>query len=207
MSTTFEVYPGRQPVPTFEELLALAQRRLNEQLWLRGVQKEFELRCELREGRTHDVVPVPSAASFQWPDGRYAWIFVPQHGGGTDVTSFAVGDDEVEFWNDVLADHEPARLLADKVRACLEVGLFWMFRRSAGQPPIINFAYGIIAAALAELTDGIVFSDDSAWDYARFPATARQVYDWYFVPHRALEKKYAQWAENNLSCLKGSTVD
>jgi hypothetical protein len=40
------------------------------------------------------------------------------------------------------------------VRRCRSVGHTWWFRRSAGQPAIINLAYGFVAAALGELTDG-----------------------------------------------------
>jgi len=31
-------------------------------------------------------------------------------------------------------------------------------------------AYGLIAASLAEITGGFVYSDDGAWDYSYFPA-------------------------------------
>lgn len=70
-----------------------------------------------------------------------------------------------------------------------------------GQPAIINFSYGILAAALAELTDGLVFSDDSAWDYERFPATSHEVYDWYFRPEAAIDQGRAEWARRCLDSI------
>lgn len=59
---------------------------------------------------------------------------------------------------------------------------------------IISFAYGIIAASLAELTDGIIYSEDSAWDYDRFPAVAADFYEWYFDPELTPDPDRAEWA-------------
>jgi hypothetical protein len=65
-----------------------------------------------------------------------------------------------------------------------------------GQPGIINIAYGYIAASLAELTDGIIYSDDSAWDYSRFPCKANEFYEFYFRPEKAIGPEYKEWSIN-----------
>jgi len=41
-------------------------------------------------------------------------------------------------------------------------------------------AYGLIAASLAEITGGFVYSDDGAWDYSYFPALPEDFFRWYF---------------------------
>ncbi len=38
-----------------------------------------------------------------------------------------------------------------------------------GQPAIVSLYYGYLAIALAALTDGIIYSDDGAWDWSRLP--------------------------------------
>jgi|SRR5262245_39087394 len=85
------------------------------------------------------------------------------------------------------------------INECLANGHHWSFRRSAGQPAIINVAYGMIAGSLAELTEGFIYSDDSAWDYERFPATAQEFFSWYFRPDKAIKAEYAEWAAR---CIK-----
>ena len=61
----------------------------------------------------------------------------------------------------------------------------------------------MLAAALAELTDGFVFSDDSAWDYERFPAKANEFYEWYFNPQRAFDPDFSEWAKDCLAAISG----
>jgi hypothetical protein len=68
-----------------------------------------------------------------------------------------------------------------------------------GQPATINVAYGMIAGSLAELTEGFIYSGDSAWDYERFPATAQEFFSWYFRPDKAIKAEYAEWASR---CIK-----
>jgi hypothetical protein len=51
------------------------------------------------------------------------------------------------------------------------------------------------------LTNGYIFSDDSAWDYARFPATAHEFYDWYFIPQKAIDPAFGEWAEKCLTAI------
>jgi len=37
-----------------------------------------------------------------------------------------------------------------------------------------------LAATLAKLTKGVVYSDDGAWDYKKFPADPDDFMQWYF---------------------------
>ena len=38
-----------------------------------------------------------------------------------------------------------------------------------GQPSIVSLYYGYLAIGIAILTDGLIYSDDGAWDYSRLP--------------------------------------
>jgi len=86
---------------------------------------------------------------------------------------------------------------------CFESGFYWAFRRSIGQPAIINLSYGLIAAAFTELTNGLIFSDDGAWDYAIFPTSADRFLQSYFNPLYSAPK-YASWARECIAILKNS---
>ncbi|WP_321827729.1 hypothetical protein [Maribacter dokdonensis] len=76
----------------------------------------------------------------------------------------------------------------------------WYFRRSAGQPGIINIGYGIIGASVAELTSGILSSTDGAWDYRQFPAESKEFLEFYFRLDKAINDDNAEWARH---CISG----
>lgn len=202
MSTTFEVYPRHTTPPSFRTLLTLANQRLHEQLAARDVHMQPTLCVSIRTGGTHEPRHLDLDSPATWDESEYAWFYVDDLAGGTDAYCESVTADDQECWDDILRDHPPATARRTEMQACLTTGLYWRFRRSAGQPPLIAFAYGILAAALAELTDGFVYSDDSAWDYPRFPATADEFYTWYFNPEQALAPHHATWARNNLAALR-----
>ena len=83
------------------------------------------------------------------------------------------------------------------IQACLSNGYYSTFSRGR-QPAIIHLAYGIIAASLAYLTKGFIYSDD-AWDYKRFPATASEFFSWYFRLELAIDTRHKEWATE---CIK-----
>ncbi|MGE8498944.1 MAG: hypothetical protein ACN6O6_15665 [Pseudomonas sp.] len=202
MSTTFEVYPRHATAPSFQALLERATTRLHAHLAAHGIAARPVLCVSVRSNGTHEPLERDLSSPATWGTEQYAWFYIDEVAGGTDAYCDTLTDDDRECWDDIVAQHPPAMAQQTKVRACLATGRYWRFRRSAGQPPIIALAYGILAAALAELTDGLIYSDDSAWDYPRFPARAEDFYRWYFDPEQALGPDYATWARNNLAALR-----
>ncbi|MGC4122495.1 MAG: hypothetical protein QM765_49540 [Myxococcales bacterium] len=67
----------------------------------------------------------------------------------------------------VLAGAE--RGLAAEVERRRGAGGGWAVERHRGQPPLAALAHGLVAAALATLTDALVVSVDDAWDEALWP--------------------------------------
>jgi hypothetical protein len=57
----------------------------------------------------------------------------------------------------------------------------------------------LIAASLAEITDGYVYSDDGAWDYKCFPAMAGDFFGWYFKTESAEKSEDKVWVQD---CIK-----
>ncbi|NOR62176.1 MAG: hypothetical protein GQ535_06755 [Rhodobacteraceae bacterium] len=85
-----------------------------------------------------------------------------------------------------------------------EVDRKWSFRRSMSQPAIVNLSYGIIAATLAELTEGLIYSGDGAWDFQTLPATGRAFLDSYFQPECSVKHEMQEWAaQNRMSLIAG----
>lgn len=200
MSTTFEVYPGWLEPPSFEDLRLRGERRIQQELGRRGIPiGEPRLTFRLLESGSNVELPLDMTAPCVWGTDSYLWISVAGAKGGTDATCNVVDDLLLDCWSSVLAQNGRACTFEEKIRTSLARGRYWSFRRSAGQTAIVNFAYGILAAVLAESTDGLVYSDDSAWDYERFPATASEVYEWYFTPALALGPDFRHWAEECLA--------
>jgi hypothetical protein len=188
-------------VPSFKELLELGTKRIQQQLAVRGVSAAPVLDVCLRRNKTNELLTLDLSAPATWEESEYAWFHVPGVPGGTDVSYDAITDFDLEYWSSNIDEHPPATVRQKEIRACLANGVYWTFRRSAGQPAIINFAYGMLAASLAELTDGLVFSDDSAWDYQRFPATSHEMYECYFRPEAAIDQGRADWARRCLDSI------
>jgi len=207
VSTTFEVYPRTTTIPSFNEVLVLGEQRLHEQLRLRCIHSHPVLTMELRTADAHELLEIDRDTPFCWNDSAYLWLSFTGCNGGMDVSCLQTQEEEFEHWAYVLAPDNPARITPDNVRRAFPSGIYWSFRRSAGQPALINFAYGILAAALAELTDGLVYSDDAAWDTERFPASAQAVYAWYFVPEKAIDPGYRQWAHTCLDAIARECTD
>ena len=125
----------------------------------------------------------------------YAWFQLPPAPGGTDVYFHYQDDLTKEVWADYVEQLKQGELSKAQMEQCLAAGYYWVFRRSAGQPAVINLAYGYLAAAVAELTEGFIFSDDGAWEFSRFPAFATSFYRWYFRPEQADVMEMREWAE------------
>ena len=45
---------------------------------------------------------------------------------------------------------------------------------------MVNLAYGLVAASVAQLTNGFIFTDDGAWECKKFPTTPEDFFMWYF---------------------------
>jgi len=68
---------------------------------------------------------------------------------------------------------------------------------------LMLLSYGLIAAAFTELTNGLIFSDDGAWDYAIVPTSANLFLQSYFNPQYPAPE-YASWARECIAILKNN---
>lgn len=186
MSTTFEVYPTNSYIPKMTELVALANEKLH--AFLNPLELTVTPVIQARIGDTF----IDGTSSIQWTaqwEVQYAWFFVSpsNDGGGSDAYYNTVDEDIVEIWE----EYEDAGERYTEVLKSLSIGHYWTFRRSAGQPAVINLAYGFLAAALAEMTDGYIFSDDGAWPGPPIRAAEFEVQ--YFNPTLANNYADASW--------------
>jgi hypothetical protein len=205
MSTTFEVFPQLPLIPTFRQIVDLSTTRLHQYLSSYGIDSKYRTAVTLRRKDPDAEQPTDLASPASWTDDLYAWFYVPSVSGGTDAYFWELEEDDREM---VLEEFRVPELPEGRRRyilACLGNDHYWHFRRSAGQPAIINVAYGLIAASVAELTGGFIYSIDGGWEYKRFPATAEEFYQWYFRPEQAIQPEEKQWAEKCLKIIAGES--
>ncbi|MFD0959679.1 hypothetical protein [Paenibacillus chungangensis] len=192
MSTTFEVYPVTSNVPTIVNVLEAANRKLQHFLSPFAL-KEMPI-IYVRMGEEILSQHDKNDKGMAWGEGG-AWFYVdPGSGGGTDAHYEIVDAATIEIWEEY-SEYGVAYL---EVKRSLSVGHYWVFRRSAGQPAIINLVYGILASALAELTEGYIHSDDGAWSGKPVRSDAFDRH--YFIPGAASTCSNAVWYEQ---CLQG----
>jgi hypothetical protein len=199
MSTTFEVLPGKDYIPTFDELIELSSAYINAYLKSIGINEEVDLLVNLHkkdESYFNNEVLYDNA---KWEDDSYAWFHIDGVAGGTDAYFWPFDEFDRDIWKEEIQLNPQISKYANEINICLNIGHRWSFRRSAGQPGIIVLSYGLIAAALAELTHGLIYSDDGAWDYSLFPASINDFLGWYFRPEITTHTESKQWAE---SCIK-----
>ena len=199
MSTTFEVYPRNARIPTFNELLDAANRTLSYRL--SSIGSAAHLTVEMRKSNGDDLLELDRDSLMTWDiDESYAWFVIPTVSGGTDGYFQQVDDLTREVWSDYLKMERLAPM-SDIVSQCLRTGHYWSFRRSAGQPGIINLSYGLLAGCLAQLTDGIVFSDDSAWVFDLLPMSGDDFLKRYFVRGGTENSEAEDWASRCLGWI------
>ncbi len=199
MSTTFVVYPTVDKIPTFAELLELADEHLKAFLREVGQPNEIRLSVGMRDNGNR-IVSMSLADTAWWSPENYAWFYVEGMAGGTDAYARSLDDLD----RDILVEEVATRrqgAFAEAIPSILNVGRLWYFRRSAGQPAIINIAYGLLAASLAHLTNGIIDSGDNAWDSKSLPARPPEFFTSYFRPTLTSHPAKREWAERCIAHL------
>ncbi len=203
MTTTFEIYPRTQKIPDFGQVLKLTTSEVSRRLKRLQIHQDIRLFYAIRSAGENSVVVPSSKDRFVWPDDTYLWIGIEGVDGGTDGYFEAIDELTREVWNDYFALPQFARR-KELALECLSVGHYWTFRRSIGQLGITNLFYGILSGCIARLTDGLIMSDDSAWEWEKMPYTGDEFLTEYFVPERTDDPELRDWSER---CIAGLSED
>ncbi len=211
MSTTFDVIPGTRVDVTTGELLRAAETSIHAYFDEFDITARISLSARLiaddntREFGDHDVLA--------WSHPRdYLWITIDGLRGGTDVYCSPI---ERSDWDEEgrhpLYDFLECPAYRSEYDAILEGAVIlnrrWYLRRSAGQPAAINLAYGLIASSLAELTGGLIMSNDSAWDYAIFPLPGAEFAKVYLRPGSAKGDNTRDWSNRCIEWMREELKD
>ncbi len=192
MSTTIEVIPIQTKDISFGEVMAGAEKFTQDYFDRFRISKHIAFVTEIINCDDSNIRRFPAKDDiFGWNEDEYALIYFPGEEGNADVSISATYDEtdpKDSWWYFDLLRNAPrySREMEDLIDKAKKLNHSWSFRRSMGQPAIIHICYGLIAASVAKLSGGLMFSDDGAWDWQRFPATADEFLEWYFSPNLAL---------------------
>lgn len=203
MSTTLDVIPGSGAVPSFNEVIHIAEARMNERFLKIEISEPARISVWKRRMTPDDSAwDVSLEEDFFWDEDHYMGFGFNDVPGLTDARCRVTAEDEVARWREEcrLSSNLRLRDRASVLIEGLKIGHQWSFRRSAGQPGIVSLGYGLLAASLAELTDGLILSMDGAWDFEQMPATSEEFFESYFVAEKCTSPDRQRWSNR---CLQG----
>lgn len=206
MSVTFDVYPLKKEIPTFQQVVNLTTKKLND--FLKSHQINFEAELNLIRVSWKDDIEKWDEVNLNSPaiwdnEFEYIWFKVCSFNRGINVHYWELDEEEKsDYIEEVLDSVISSEFFSAKderkklVRKCFENRREWHVVKYANQAWITSVAFGFIASSFAELTDGIIFSTDGGWDYHIFPSTAKEFDAIYFQPEKTLSEDRRKEIEN-----------
>ena len=191
MSICIYVVPSCERIPTIKELsdeiakviASVSSDERNLYYWKEAGVKIDEVLIEFignassPEARFTDPTAVLSMDGYD-----YGWLSMDGYKIGFDIY-YSVDDDF--FMQEYMAEEIAAKNKEDELRnyfpleSAAAIQHSWMMRGVVGRSPATWLLAGIAAAALARLTDGLLFSDDGGADYDRLPCDPDTFLRWF----------------------------
>lgn len=197
MSTTIDVYPATSAMPLVEETRARTQELFQELLDRHGIGSTVEV-IAFYPSDSGRVRPVGRRVRWRpglelgfayWIDGAWnssSWPSCWQREEGQLVETDDLFDDQegygyaAEFLGRWYVVAELGhRLSMEKLAAIESIDHEWSEYRSAAGPAVASTGYGLVAAALAEATDGVIASFDCAFDDEHNGESAAEFLTWW----------------------------
>lgn len=165
MSMSFEIFPTKKRKPNCDEIIKYSVELFSEFLKKKKISQGIDITT--REVTADNVVHTNPISLVLKEDSHT--VFNLNEEGEVYVFYHELSDLDKDFWKEEIQENENAQSMKEKIDTNLEIGYFWSVKRTMGQPAIVSLYYGYLAIAIAILTDGIIYSDDGAWDYSRLP--------------------------------------
>ncbi len=212
MSTSIDIIPVDTLEITFGDVLIESENQINDFLRSIGINKPVKLSVNLHNDNESYVTSVRLSDNFEWKNNEYAWFTIDGIAGGTDGNHNTLIGDFVDpdnpWWLLEMLESNNRKItdIKQKLEKAKHLNRLWNFRRSAGQPGIIALSYGLISGSIAKLTNGILWSNDGAWDTEFFPIEYPEFFKYYFRPETALTNDDAQWSKECIDSIKEELV-
>lgn len=198
MSMSFDIFPTNKYIPKCEEIKKLSKEMLRSYLLKEGIDFNISLgyrKCDLDTDNNLNL-------DYLVTSEKEYLSFVMNNMGEALVFFRKTTDIDREFWSEEIILNDKANQLRYQIDASLKNGYMWNVKRTMNQPAIISIYYGFLAIAIAILTEGILYSDDGAWDYRSFPIVAKQFREEYLNLSELQDKTVKEFYKNCLCSLK-----
>ncbi len=189
MSISFEIFPTTKKIPKCEEVNEYSINLFNG--FIQNENIVYDIKCKVTEV-SFDSKKCKKPVFLTSNEEKYT-IFNINEEGEIYVFYDKIEKIDEEFWNEEIKINENARFMEKKIWDSLKTGYSWRVKRTMGQPAVVNLYYGYLAIAIAVLTEGILYSDDGAWDYECF-----------LIEGKSFEKEYLNLDKLNNITLKHS---
>ncbi len=195
MSTTIDVYPTVDALPLVEEIRSRTQELFQTLLNRHGIGSTIEVKA-FYPSRADIPIKYVEIDTVWTPDLYLGFEYSIDGIWDSDSwpsCSFVEDDDRiseedltdppdykpehlglwyiVEEFEDIVPPTRLAKILAQDH--------YWSDERNFGGPPVASTGYGLVCAALAEATDGIIASFDCAFDEKHNGETAEEFLSWW----------------------------
>lgn len=206
MSTSFDVFPTQKKIPKCDKIIEYSVRLFSE--FLKREEIEYDIKISTREITADDEVYLNPAFLVSKDDNCTAFNLNQE--GEVYVFFHKLTEFDKAFLTEDLQGNMNAQSLKNKIDANLEVGYCWNVKRTLGQPAIVSLFYGYLAIAIAVMTDGIIYSDDGAWDYSSFPIEGSAFKEEYInidkINDAEIRENIKMWLDE-LKCYNGTIID
>ncbi|MDO4325516.1 MAG: hypothetical protein Q4E24_05710 [bacterium] len=162
---SFEIFPTKKRKPNCDEIIKYSVELFSEFLKNEKISRGIDITT--REVTADNAIHA-NPISLVLKENSHT-VFNLNKEGEVYVFYHELSDLDKDFWKEEIQENENAQFMKEMICTNLEIGYFWSVKRTMGQPAIVSLYYGYLAIAIAILTDGIIYSDDGAWDYSRLP--------------------------------------
>jgi hypothetical protein len=195
LSTTIDVFPATDFMPLVEQTRARTQELFQELLDRRGIASLIEVKAFHPSADSGPIRYV--ADDLRWQAGLdigFGYWVKGEWVSSSWPSCLAVEEDDFITAEDTVwpfqraAEFIGCRTIIDefkdvipepKLGQVLRQDHYWYEYRNMGGPAIASTGYGLVATALAEATEGIIASFDSAFDIEHNGETAEQFLAWW----------------------------
>ncbi|MDH3348973.1 MAG: hypothetical protein OEM02_12850 [Desulfobulbaceae bacterium] len=202
MSTSFEIFPVANKIPTFDEVNKLLETRLVEFFQRYNIANIHNYSITLLNNDRVTNKFDPSMHLSMLPDYYCHFYSGPTEG----IFLYYMKVDRLTYriWQDEIEDKLAARRVSQTVYKALKNGYYWKVKRYDNQEPIIDLLFGYVTGVIAELVDGIIHTDDYAWEPDLFPVFSKDFFKFYFIPEVTKDLDCKEWSIKTIVNLGGS---
>ncbi len=162
---SFEIFPTTKKKPSCDEIIKYSVELFSEFLKKEKISQRIDITTR-EVTADNEVYTNPISLTLK---ENYHTVFNLNGEGEVYIFYNELTDLDKDFWDEEIQENKHAQSMKAKVDANLEIGYYWSVKRTMRQPAIVSLYYGYLAIAIAILTDGLIYSDDGAWDYSRLP--------------------------------------